>query len=96
MGQRRALERGNWSAATCLPGPARAAARVVLTLWRSKVDHVAIALEHVDLLNGLNRLDVQLLQGLLQLLVVAAGAGRRPLNLSPGSTLATISIGTHG
>jgi hypothetical protein len=62
-----------------------------LTLWCRKVDDVAVALEHVDLLNGLDGLDVELLQGLLELLVVAARAGRSPLDLSPGSTLATTS-----
>lgn len=63
----------------------------VLTLWRGKVDDVAVALEHVDLLDGLDGLDVELLQRLLELLVVAARAGRSPLDLSPGGTLATVS-----
>jgi hypothetical protein len=56
------------------------------------VDDVAVALEHVDLLNGLDGLNVELLEGLLKLLVVTAGAGRRALDLSPGGTLATISF----
>jgi hypothetical protein len=56
------------------------------------VDDIAVALEHVDLLNGLDGLDVELLEGLLKLLVVTAGAGRRALDLSPGGTLATISF----
>jgi hypothetical protein len=55
------------------------------------VDDVAIALEHVDLLNGLNGLDIQLLERLLELLVIAAGPGRRALDLSPRCSLATIS-----
>lgn len=55
------------------------------------MDDVAIALEHVNLLDGLNGLDVELLEGLLKLLVVTGGPRRRPLDLSPGSTLATTS-----
>jgi len=62
-----------------------------LTLWCGKVDDVSVALEHVDLLNGLDGLDVDLLESLLELLVVAAGAGRSPLHLPPGGALATIS-----
>lgn len=63
-----------------------------LTLWCGKVDDVAVALEHVDLLDGLDGLHVQLLQGLLELLVVAGRAGGSPLDLSPGGTLATRSL----
>lgn len=67
------------------------------TLGGSKVDDVAIRLEHVDLLNGLDGLGAELLQGLLKLLVISAGAGRRTLDLSPGGTLSTIeSIGVSG
>jgi len=54
------------------------------------VDDVAIALEHVDLLDGLDGLDVELLERLLELLVVAGGPRGRALHLSPGSTLATV------
>lgn len=54
------------------------------------MDDISVLLEHVDLLNGLDRLDVELLQRGLELLVIGARAGRRPLNLTPGSTLATI------
>lgn len=54
------------------------------------MDDVAIALEHVDLLDGLDGLDVELLQRLLELLVIAGRARGRTLDLSPGSTLATI------
>lgn len=35
------------------------------TFRSSKVDHIAIFFEHVDLLNRLNRLDVELFQGRL-------------------------------
>jgi hypothetical protein len=59
------------------------------TLGGGEVDDVAVALEHVDLLNGLDGLDVQLLEGLLELLVVTAGAVRCALDLSPRGTLAT-------
>lgn len=62
----------------------------VRTLRGGKVDDVAVGLEHVHLLNGLNRLHIQLLERLLQLLIVAARPGRGPLNLSPGSALATV------
>lgn len=54
------------------------------------MDDVAVALEHVHLLNGLDGLDIELLERSLELLVITGGAGRRTLDLSPGSTLATI------
>jgi uncharacterized membrane protein YdfJ with MMPL/SSD domain len=53
------------------------------------VDDVAIALEHVDLLNSLDRLGVQLLQGSLELLVVVGAAGDIALLLVSRSTLST-------
>ena len=53
------------------------------------MDDVAVALEHVDLLNGLDGLDVELLERLLQLLVVAGGPRGRALHLPPGGALAT-------
>lgn len=59
------------------------------------MDDVAVGLEHVDLLNGLDGLDVELLQGGLELLVVGGGAGRRALDLSAGGALAAVvGIGT--
>lgn len=57
------------------------------------MNDVAVRLEHVDLLNGLDGLSVQLLEGLLKLPVVGAGAGGRTLDLSSGSALSTISPG---
>ena len=54
------------------------------------MDDVAVRLEHVHLLDGLDGLHVKLLQRLLQLLVVAAGPGRCPLDLSPGGSLSTV------
>jgi hypothetical protein len=56
------------------------------------VDDVSVALEHVDLLDGLDGLDVELLEGSLKLLVVTSGPGGRTLDLSPGSSLAAIKI----
>jgi len=56
------------------------------------VDDVSVALEHIHLLNGLNGLDIELLQSLLQLLVVTTRPGRRALDLSPGGSLATVSL----
>jgi hypothetical protein len=53
------------------------------------VDDVAVALEHVDLLDGLNRLDVELLEGGLKLLVVGAGALVDLLDLPARSALAS-------
>lgn len=63
-----------------------------LTLGCREVDDVAVALEHVDLLDGLDGLDVELLQGGLELLVVTAGALVDLLDLPARSTLASITI----
>ena len=46
---------------------------VVITLWCREVNDVAILLEHVDLLNSLNWLNVQLLESGLELLVIVLG-----------------------
>lgn len=62
----------------------------LLTTGVGEVDDVAVLLEHVDLLDSLDGLDVKLLQGGLELLVVGTGAGGRPLDLPAGGTLATI------
>jgi hypothetical protein len=61
-----------------------------LTLGGSKVDNVAVRLEHVDLLNGRDGLDVHLLEGGLELLVVTTAGSVDLLDLSSGSTLATV------
>ena len=55
------------------------------------MDHVAVLLEHVDLLNGLDGLDVHLLQGGLKFLVIGASSLVDLLDLSAGSTLASAS-----
>jgi hypothetical protein len=60
------------------------------TLWCREVDDVAVALEHVDLLDGLDGLDVQLLKRGLKLLVVGAGALVDLLDLPARSTLASV------
>ena len=57
------------------------------------MDDVAVRLEHVDLLNGLDRLGAELLQSLLKLLVVGARPGGRTLDLSSGSPLSTMVDG---
>ena len=56
------------------------------------MDDVAVALEHVDLLDGLDRLDIELLQRLLKLLVVTRGPGGALLLGSSGSSLATARL----
>jgi hypothetical protein len=53
------------------------------------VNDVAILLEHIHLLDGLDWLNVQLLQRSLQLLVVGAGGLVDLLRLPSGRTLAT-------
>ena len=53
------------------------------------MNDVPVTLEHVDLLDGLDRLDIELLETLLKLLVVTGGSLRGALDLSPGSSLAT-------
>jgi hypothetical protein len=77
----------------CQQFPGNTYRLVVRTLGGSEVDDVSIALEHVDLLNGLDGLDVELLQRGLELLVIAGGPRGRALDLPPGSTLATIRHG---
>jgi hypothetical protein len=56
------------------------------------VDDVAVLLEHVDLLNALDGLDVQLLESGLELLVIGAGVADDLLDLAAGGTLATIKL----
>jgi hypothetical protein len=60
------------------------------TLWCREVDDVAVALEHVDLLNSLDGLDVELLERTLELLVVGASVPLDLLDLPAGSTLASV------
>ena len=60
------------------------------TLGGGEVDDVAVLLEHVDLLNSLDGLDVQLLKRSLELLVVGTSGPVDLLDLPAGSTLAAI------
>lgn len=53
------------------------------------MDDVAVRLEHVDLLDGLDGLGVELLQVGLELLVIVVGSSRRTLDRSSGSSLST-------
>jgi len=54
------------------------------------VNHVSISLEHVDLLDALDRLHVDLLKRSLELLVVGAGCLVDLLDLASGRTLSTV------
>lgn len=54
------------------------------------MDDVAVALEHVDLLDGLDGLDVQLLKRSLELLVVGASGPVDLLDLPAGCALASV------
>lgn len=59
-----------------------------LTLGCGKVNDVAVALEHVDLLDSLDGLHVKLLEDLLELLVVGAGPLGCALHLPARGALA--------
>ena len=54
------------------------------------MDDVAVALEHVDLLDSLDGLDVQLLERSLELLVVGASGPVDLLDLPAGCALASV------
>lgn len=54
------------------------------------MDDVAVLLEHVHFLDGLDGLHVHLLQSRLELLVVGAGALVDLLDLAAGSALASV------
>lgn len=85
MGQQRGLQIVSWWSPY-----ARSRSSKWHTLWCSKVDNVSVSLEHVDLLNGLDRLNIQLLQCSLQLLVIHARALVDLLLLSSRCTLSTV------
>lgn len=65
------------------------------TLGSGEVDDVAVGLEHVDLLDGLDGLSVELLQLGLELLVIGVGSGGSALGGSSGSSLSTASSQTR-
>ncbi len=54
------------------------------------MNHIAIFFEHVDLLNRLNGLDIELFQGSLQLFVVRTRRLVNLLHFSPRCTLASV------
>ncbi len=54
------------------------------------MDDVSVLLEHVDFLDGLDGLDVHLLESGLELLVVGTGGLVDLLDLAAGSTLASV------
>lgn len=60
------------------------------TFGGCKVNDVSIRLEHVDLLNCLNWLDIQLFQGGLQFLIIRAGALVNLLHLSSRRAFSTV------
>ena len=54
------------------------------------MNDVSISLEHVDLLDGLDWLDVELLEGSLKLLVIGTGVSVDLLHLPSWGTLSSI------
>jgi hypothetical protein len=60
------------------------------TFGSSKVDDVSVSLEHVDLLNSLDRLDIKLLERRLQLFIIHSRALVYLLDLSSRCALSTI------
>lgn len=62
----------------------------VHTLWCSEVDNVSVGLEHVDLLDGLDGLHVDLLKSGLELLVVDTKVLWLGLDLTSRGTLSAI------
>lgn len=58
------------------------------TLGSSEVDHVAVFLEHIDLLNCLDRLHIELFQRRLKLFVVGPRGFVDLFRFSPRSTFA--------
>lgn len=54
------------------------------------MNNISISLEHVDLLDSLDRLHVELLKCCLELLVVGAGSLVGLLDLASGSTLSSV------
>lgn len=75
-----------------LKGPELISGWLLLTTGVGEVDDVSVLLEHVDLLDALDRLDVQLLEGGLKLLVIGAGVADDLLDLAARSTLATVEL----
>ena len=55
----------------------------MLTLWSIEVQHVPIFLEHVDLLDPVDSLDIELLQSRLQFFVILRCRGTALLDHLP-------------
>lgn len=68
----------------------KAAGRGQHTLWCGEVDDVSVRLEHVDLLNGLDWLDVHLLENGLELLLINARVLWLGLDLASWGSLSAI------
>ena len=68
----------------------------MLTLGRRKMNHIAVRLEHIDLLDRLDGLDVHLLERRLQLLVVGSAALVDLLHLSSRSSFAAVESNYQG
>lgn len=66
------------------------------TFRSSKVDNVSVFFEHVHLLNGLDGLHIQLLEGGLELLVVGAGCLVDFLHFSSGGAFSSVRKGNGG
>lgn len=60
------------------------------TLWCSEVDDVSVRLEHVDLLDGLDWLDVHLLENGLELLLINTRVLWLGLDLASWGSLSAI------
>ena len=63
--------------------------RVSFTLWRRKMNDISVALEHVDFLNGLDRLYIELFECRLQFLVVGSGTFVHLLDFPAGCAFAS-------
>ena len=63
-----------------------------VTFRSREVNDIPIALEHVDLLDRLDRLHIHLLQRALELLIICARALVDFLDLSPRGTFAAVNL----
>ena len=59
------------------------------TFGSSEVDYISIFLEHIDLLNGLDRLHIQLLKRRLQFLIIGSRRLVDLLRLATGGSLSS-------
>lgn len=70
--------------------------RGLLTLGLLEVQNVAILFEHVNLVKASDGLDVELLEGCLELLVLPSGSLWFCCHLAPGSPLAACGVWSEG